>query len=282
MLETGLSSSQIDQYREAGYLFIRSSFELDEIDLLRCTAKSDQELEDHAIGKSDDQGGVVRLSLWNHPGNDIYGMFARSRRIVAVAEQLLEEEPYHYHSKMIMKDARVGGAWMWHQDYGYWYSNGLLSPNLISCFIAIDRATKENGCLQIIPRSQTLGRIDHVVAGEQTTADPERVTEILKRFSPIHLEMQPGDVLFFHANLLHRSAQNRSNTPRWSMVCCYNAKSNSPYKHSHHPPYTPLLPVPDSAIRECGRRGFSKDADATAWLQNSPDQKNRTLGSKPA
>ena len=59
MPESGLRSSQINQYRDEGYLCIRNSFDLEEIDLLRCTAKSDQELEDHAIGKSDDQGGVV-------------------------------------------------------------------------------------------------------------------------------------------------------------------------------------------------------------------------------
>ena len=33
---------------------------------------------------------------------------------------------------MIMKDARVGGAWAWHQDYGYWYQNGVLFPDLVS------------------------------------------------------------------------------------------------------------------------------------------------------
>ena len=43
-------------------------------------------------------------------------------------EQVLDDEVYHYHSKMIMKDALVGGAWAWHQDYGYWYQNGVLFP----------------------------------------------------------------------------------------------------------------------------------------------------------
>jgi hypothetical protein len=46
---------------------------------LRHSAKADKALEDHAFGKADDQGAVVRLSLWNHPGDGIYGMFARCR-----------------------------------------------------------------------------------------------------------------------------------------------------------------------------------------------------------
>ena len=32
----------------------------------------------------------------------------------ASVEQLLDDEAYHYHSKMILKDAKVGGAWAWH------------------------------------------------------------------------------------------------------------------------------------------------------------------------
>ncbi len=70
---------------------------------------------------------MVRLSLWNHPGDGIYGMFARCERMVRSCEKLLGGEVYHYHSKMILKDAKVGGAWAWHQDYGYWYQNGVLT-----------------------------------------------------------------------------------------------------------------------------------------------------------
>ena len=33
--------------------------------------------------------------------------------------QLLGDEVYHYHAKLIMKDANTGGAHIWHQDYGY-------------------------------------------------------------------------------------------------------------------------------------------------------------------
>ena len=56
--------------------------------------------------------------------------------------------------------------------------------------------------------------------------------------------------IFFHANLLHRSDQNRSEHPRWSLICCYNARRNSPYKESRHPAYTPLEKVGDEAIME--------------------------------
>jgi hypothetical protein len=247
------------------------------LNLLRRAAKQDRQLDQHALGRGDGEGGTVRLSLWNHPGDTIYGMFARCESIVNSAETLLEGEVYHYHSKMIMKDAKVGGAWAWHQDYGYWYQNGVLFPLLCSASIAVDPATRENGCLQVLRGSHNLGRIDHVLTGDQAGADLERVNEILKRLELVHVEMDPGDVLFFHANLLHRSDQNRSDNPRWSMICCYNAARNNPYKESHHPRYTPLVKVPDSAIRDAGLRRFSDSQADVAWLKDEEDKSARVL-----
>ena len=99
---------------------------------------------------------------------------------------------YHYNSKMMLKEPRVGGAWEWHQDYGYWYQNGCLYPFMASCMIALDRATKENGCLQILKASHHMGRVEHGRFGGQTGADPERVNEALKRLELVFCEMEPG------------------------------------------------------------------------------------------
>lgn len=273
-----ISDSEASQYHDTGFVVARGFYDAGEIDLLKRAAKEDRTLDQHSFSRNDGEGGNVRLSLWNHPGDTIYGMFARCESIVDSATKLLKDEVYHYHSKMIMKDARVGGAWTWHQDYGYWYQNGVLSPNLTSVFIAVDPATVENGCMQVIPYSHNLGRIEHVLKGDQAGADMERVTEILKRLPLVHVEMAPGDALFFHSNLLHRSDQNTSENPRWSMICCYNAKSNDPYKESHHPRYTPLVKVPDSAIREAGSRRFS--ADDSAWMNVASDESAAVLAEK--
>jgi len=272
-----LRDELIPEYERNGYVLVKGMFDRDEIGLLRRAAKEDRQLDQHSFGRGDGEGGTVRLSLWNHPGDTLYGMFARCQTIVNSAEKLLEGEVYHYHSKMIMKDAKVGGAWAWHQDYGYWYQNGVLFPLLTSAFIAVDPATKENGCLQVLKGSHLLGRIDHVLTGDQAGADLERVREAQKRLELVYVEMDPGDVLFFHANLLHRSDQNKSDNPRWSMICCYNAARNDPYKEAHHPRYTPLHKVPDSAIREAGLRRFADSSAGVAWLDETEDQSARSL-----
>jgi hypothetical protein len=103
-----ITPDRLTEYRQAGYTLVRRMFNSQEIDLLRRSAKQDKTLDDHAFGRDDGRGNIVRLSLWNHP---IYGMFARCESIVNSAERILEGEVYHYHSKMIMKDAKTGSAW---------------------------------------------------------------------------------------------------------------------------------------------------------------------------
>jgi ectoine hydroxylase len=264
------------QYAADGYVVVEGLLDAEETALLGRAARADRVLDEHSFGRSDGEGGTVRLSLWNHPTETIYGMIARCESIVGTAEKLLGGEVYHYHSKMIMKDARIGGAWTWHQDYGYWYQNGVLAPLLTSVSIAVDRATRENGCLQVIRGSHELGRIEHVLSGEQAGADPERVAQILKRLSLVHVEMQPGDGIFFHPNLLHRSDQNRSDQARWSMICVYNAARNDPYMESHHPRYTKLVKVADAKIREYGQARFAAGA-AAQWLAPEQDQSATSL-----
>ena len=248
-----LTDQQLASYADDGYLFVRGLFTKEEIQLLSETATNDHQLDQASSSRDDGKGNDVRLSLWNHPGDGIYGMFARCRRVVDRVEQLLEDEAYHYHSKMILKDAKVGGAWAWHQDYGYWYQNGLLFPDLCSVMIAVDRATPQNGCLQVLRGSHKMGRINHVLTGDQAGADMEYVEAAMQRLELVHCELEPGDALFFHPNTLHCSASNESEHPRWALICCYNAKSNNPFKQSHHPSYTKLEKVDDEMVIRVGR-----------------------------
>ena len=227
----------------------------DETELLIDATRDDGHLLDQAIlDHADPQGNPVKLAAWNHPGDDIYGAISRCERLVGASERILDDEVYHYHSKMILKEAREGGAWEWHQDYGYWYQNGLLYPDLVSVSIAIDPATQQNGCLQLLRGSHQMGRIDHGKYDNRISADPDRTGEAVKRLELVYAEMSSGDALFFHANTLHRSDANTTDLPRLSLICCYNARRNDPYKDSIHPRFTPLEKLPDDAVCEVGKR----------------------------
>lgn len=248
MGQTKFSDNELQAYQRDGYILVHSLFDAKEVSALLDFARGDQALQASAYGRKDATGQETKLALWNYAGDDLYSLFARSARIVDRMQQILGDEVYLYHMKMMLKEPRVGGAWEWHQDYGYWYHNGCLFPQLASCLIAVDRATKANGCLQVLRGSHQIGRIDHGQAGDQSGADLERVEAALARMELVYIEAAPGDALFFHCNLLHRSDQNRSPDPRWSLICCYNAKSNSPYKESRHPGYSKLEKVDDEAI----------------------------------
>ena len=77
------------------------------------------------------------------------------------------------------------------------------------------RSIKENGCLKVLKGSHKLGRINHVLSGELLQADLEHLNAAFEIFPLEYVEMMPGDVLFFHCNLLHsryseRNIQTRS------------------------------------------------------------------------
>ncbi|NQT39242.1 MAG: phytanoyl-CoA dioxygenase family protein [Planctomycetes bacterium] len=264
-----LRPQQIEQFERDGYVLIEGLFDEEEIDLMLRVAREDRLLHEHAFEREDTQGRQSRLSLWNHPGDDLFGIVSRSRRIVDAMEQLLGGEVYHYHSKLMLKEPRTGGAWEWHQDYGYWYQNGCLLPLMASCLIALDRASRANGCLQVLKGSQQMGRVEHGRFGEQTGADPERVEAARERFEHVYCQLDPGAGLFFHGNLLHASDANTSPDSRWSLICCYNAARNDPYKESHHPRYTPLDKVPDTAVKQIGAK---PSAAEKAFLDPADDR----------
>jgi DhnA family fructose-bisphosphate aldolase class Ia len=70
--------------------------------------------------------------------------------------------------------------------------------------MAVDPATRENGCLQVIEGTHLLGRIDHVLTGEQAGADKERVAAILERFPLVYVEMDPGVAQHWHEHAISR------------------------------------------------------------------------------
>jgi ectoine hydroxylase-related dioxygenase (phytanoyl-CoA dioxygenase family) len=152
----------------------------------------------------------------------------------------------------MQKEPRVGGAWEWHQDYGYWYKNEFLFPDqMISVMIAITNANKENGCLQVIKGSHKMGRLEHGFSGEQVGASQHYVDLALKTMALEYVEINAGDALFFHSNLLHRSEANLSDKPRWSLISCYNRSGNIPYNESSKSSTMPIEVVADEALMQC-------------------------------
>lgn len=254
-----LTLDAIEAFDRDGYIVVPNLLDAAETELLGTIARKDHALQAARTSRADGEGGSVDLVVENElPADSIYSAIVQAEPLVTAMEALLGDEVYHYHHKMILKEPRVGGAWTWHQDYGYWYNNGCLFPDMASCMFAVDRATRENGCLQVLRGSHRMGRIEHLKRGDQTGADMERVTAALERLELVYVEMEPGSAVLFHGNTLHRSDQNLSENPRWAFICCYNAKSNDPYKDGRHPHYSPLMKVAANDVTTIARRHLTK------------------------
>ena len=162
--------AQVDLYRQQGYIIVKNFCSGPQVERLYRTALEDHAMRNNALDLNDQSGKKTRLSLWFTPGNDVFGYLTRSEKMVSSVSQLLggDTPVCHFHSKLMQKEPKVGGAWEWHQDYGYWYKNQFMFPDeLMSVMVALTPATKENGCLQVIKGSHKLGRLNHGFAGEQ-------------------------------------------------------------------------------------------------------------------
>ncbi len=146
-----------------------------------------------------------------------------------VVKTLLETDQLHIpYDKAMFRIDRPHEPWFefhWHQDYSY----NLMSDPTVTVWTPLTPVTAEMGPLHIIPRSHD--RL-HPVRLEPKRDDHGRpkptksailadadTAELDARALPVCLE--PGDVLFFHQLLLHRSGRNQSSRSRWSMVPRY-------------------------------------------------------------
>jgi phytanoyl-CoA hydroxylase len=159
-----LTPQQIAAYHQDGYIIVKNFLTREEVTKLHSIATGDDTMKNHAFDLNDLSGKKTKLALWYTPGDDAYGLLTKSERMVHSVNQLMDGATAvcHFHSKLMQKEPRVGGAWEWHQDYGYWYKNEFLFPDqMISVMIAITEASKANGCLQVIKGTHKMGRIEH-------------------------------------------------------------------------------------------------------------------------
>ena len=267
-----LSTQNIADYQRDGYVIIKDFLNGEEVNKLYGIATSDDTLQKHAFDLNDQSGKKTKLTLWYTPGNDAYGLLTKSERMVASVDKLMDGDSSvcHFHSKLMQKEPKVGGAWEWHQDYGYWYKNEFLLPDqMMSVMVAITDANKGNGCLQVIKGSHKMGRIEHGFAGEQVGASQHYVDLALKTMELVYVEIKAGDALFFHSNLLHRSEANRSDAARWSLISVYNRSANTPYNEPSQSSTVPLEAVPDTALMTWETEGIGATAN---FLEKEKDE----------
>ena len=243
-----LTPDAVTDFHRDGSVILEDVFSSDEVDALIEGIEHGDRVAETTKDRDDGGGRITRLAIWHELGEDVWSAASTSPRIVNNVRILMGEEAAFFHGKVIFKEAGTGGAWQWHQDYGYWYNQGFAYPRMISAFIALDEATQANGCLQVLRGSHLLGRLDHGKVGDQTGTETDRIAAVEKILPRDYCEMRPGSVLFFHCNLLHTSAENTSSQDRRAFIICYNALGNPQLTERKTSEVRPCPVSPDDSI----------------------------------
>ena len=133
------------------------------------------------------------------------------------ASQLLGSAVRFWHDQLFCKPAHHGGVVAWHQDYSYWTRTKPMAH--LTCWIGLDDATVDNGCLHYIPGSHrwellpVTGLANDMDAIQTVLSDEQKAA-----FRPVAVELKAGEATFHHPLMVHGSYENRTSRPRRAMV----------------------------------------------------------------
>jgi phytanoyl-CoA hydroxylase len=132
-------------------------------------------------------------------------------------ENLIGPDIKYYTDQMFCKPAKHGSEVPWHHDSAYWPA---AEPNLLSCWLAIDDVTIENGCVRFIPGSHK----SYVAHHEIVTDHPNTITCRPGTVDPskeVPVEIKAGSMSIHHSLCVHRSLPNMSDRSRRGLVMIY-------------------------------------------------------------
>ncbi len=133
------------------------------------------------------------------------------------ASQLLGGAVRFWHDQLFCKPAHHGGVVAWHQDYSYWTRTQPMSH--LTCWIGLDDATRDNGCLQYVPGSHRWQLLPITgLAGDMNAIQSVLSDEQKRQFKPVPIELKKGQCAFHHPMLVHGSYENRTDGPRRATV----------------------------------------------------------------
>ncbi len=165
-----------------------------------------------ARGEVQADSALDELRKINFPAsvNDSFLAVAKKPKLVDLISELFDEPDIKLLGDQIfMKPPGHGSVKEYHQDTASWPF--LIPQNQITCWIALDEATFENGCIRCIPGSQKYGLL-------QLKHLPQLLTEEMKA-REVPVPVPAGGCLLFHSLNLHYSSANTSTKRRraWAL-----------------------------------------------------------------
>ncbi len=222
-----LSDQQVDFFNKNGYLSNIKLMEPNQVELLNeeLTQIMDPAHPEHHLlyefhsNESADPDKVIFHSLGHWRMTPGFHDILWNPAFVMAAYQLLGSKAVRFwHDQLFCKPAKHGGVVAWHQDYSYWIRS--VPMQHLTCWVGLDDASEENGCLQYIPGSHNWGLLDMpALTGEmeglKTYLTKEQAVAL---DNPLPIEMKKGHATFHHPLLVHGSFENLSERPRRAFV----------------------------------------------------------------
>jgi ectoine hydroxylase-related dioxygenase (phytanoyl-CoA dioxygenase family) len=157
------------------------------------------------------------------------------------AAQLLGGGVRFWHDQLFCKPARHGGIVAWHQDFSYWTRTQPMAH--LTCWIGLDAATRDNGCLHYVPGSHRWRLLPRTGLANRMDAIFEILSEKQKEaFRPVAIELAAGEAAFHHPLIVHGSHENRTDGPRRAVVL--NFMRDGVLSASDEPLLAGVPPVP--------------------------------------
>jgi ectoine hydroxylase-related dioxygenase (phytanoyl-CoA dioxygenase family) len=220
-----LSDAQVAFFHANGYLAPVRVVNDQQVDVLRedLSRVMDPSHPGHALfhefhsNESTNPSTVLFHALGAWRISEVFHDLLWNPAFVVPAGQLLGGTVRFWHDQLFCKPPRLGGVVAWHQDYSYWTRTQPMAH--LTCWIALDDATLENGCLQYVPGSHRWSLLPLTGLAGGMDAIDSVLSEGQKRdFKPVAIELRKGEASFHHPLMVHGSSENRSNRPRRGAV----------------------------------------------------------------
>lgn len=218
-----LSAEQKDFYDRQGYLLVRGLFSgadllpwlrrLDDI-LTGQVARPDTMLvmKDIMVAKGRVQAARPQdaiAKVQDLQDDPVFATYLDHDKLLDVVENFCGPDIATVHNMLINKPPNVDGRHPLHQDLLYFPFRP--EDRIVATWTALEPVNRDNGCLAVIPGSHREGLREHGNIDDNRDINlayfGAKDVDIERR---VHVEMDAGDVLFFHPLLLHGSGRNRS------------------------------------------------------------------------
>ena len=145
----------------------------------------------------------------------------------------MKNKVYLYSSKVNLKAAWCGTVEYFHQDMVYWKSRGYRKDDMLSVMTVLEPQNIHNAALHVFPKSHKLGLIKHdeffnTNGLSKFMIGPKKLDKLKKKCGVAVINGKPGDVVFFHASLVHGSSHNISPNGRMALFSWFNSQNNLP------------------------------------------------------